>query len=707
MGLVLRQSTINNGTNTITVKGSALSYIEGDSNFIHLLTNMSGSTISITGSNVGILSTNTSISGTIRFPSLTNSNNNNLVTYNSSTGQLYYYNTASINVGTASYVNPLVQDVKITGSLYVTSSGVTLGQFIGNQNGYVEFSVRNTSTGVSASGDIAIYADNGTVTNNYIDMGINNSGLSNTYFYGGTDFGNANDAYLYNVGGDLRIGNATSQAPFSQSLFLFANTAARPDITITGSRVGIQKTGSLNAALDISGSTIITGSLNVTQGITGSLLGTSSFATTSSYALTVQGGANNYIPLWTGSTQLSSSVIYQSGSSIGINLAPSTTGIPASTLQVNGIITVGQSGSNTGQRIDFIRTDGNAMTGMSAANTGIIQVGGGNINFVDVYTANTFTARFGDYVANSSHALTTAGGLFVSGTSTVYSSIDYLFKVIGAGGSGVMNINNVLQVSGSRTTITGSLIVSGSQTFIGSSTSTGTQTVTGSLITSGSQTLIGTTTLTGSLFISGSQTFIGNHILSGSFEVSGSTTLRNSTFTVTGSSNFSGSMNIQGDLNVISGSGFYRWGNKLFNYAQFANTGSISVTQNVSGAFTYTTTYFGDGVSVTNGSRITFANSGLYNIQFSALANQGVGAPNLHVWFKKTGSNIDNSDTFVTLVNNSQTLLSWNFAYPFSASEYVEIFYHSNTANTSFPANAAGSGFPLAPSIITTVTQVA
>jgi hypothetical protein len=565
MGIVLRQSTISNGTNTITVKGSALSYIEGDSNFMHLLTNMSGSNISITGSNVGILSTNTTINGTFKLPSITNSNNNNLVTYNSSTGQLYYFNTASINVGTASYVNPLVQNLTLTGSIFVvTSSAVTLGQFVGNQNGYVEFSIRNTSTGISASGDIAVYADNGTVTNNYIDMGINNSGLSNSYFYGGTDYGDANDAYLYNVGGNLRIGNATSVAPFSQSLFIFSNPSARPDITITGSRVGIQKTGPLNAALDVSGSTIIsgslnvsgsgrfindltvtgsitsntgvlvkhypggfthatedyepgstgtilytsvgaqtgntfveltvrqnggslssgvlalnasgggavaigkstatstsaldingntiiTGSLNVTSGITGSLLGTSSFATTSSHALTVKGGANNYIPLWTGSTQLSSSVIYQSGAgSVGINIAS-----PIYSLDVNGNgrfssplwldAAVGNS------NLSFVRPDGASTVALSMPSSTILKLGGSNLNFIDVYTANAFTARFSDYTANSTHTLTTAGGLFVSGTSTVYSNIDYLFKVIGAGGSGIMNINNIVQVSGSHT----------------------------------------------------------------------------------------------------------------------------------------------------------------------------------------------------------------------------------------------------------------
>jgi hypothetical protein len=183
----------------------------------------------------------------------------NRIVANGATGSL---GLGKNNISTG-YTLDISGSAVITGSIIVTSSisSSVLGQFTGNNNGYVEFSVRNTSNGISASGDIAVYADNGTVTNNYIDMGINNSGLSNAYFYGGTDFGDANDAYLYNVGGNLRIGNATSTSP-SQSLYLFSNTAARPDISITGSRVGINKgTGSLNASLDVSGSTTITGSV--------------------------------------------------------------------------------------------------------------------------------------------------------------------------------------------------------------------------------------------------------------------------------------------------------------------------------------------------------------------------------------------------------------------------------------------------------------
>ena len=54
MGLILRQTTTANSGHTLSIKGSALSYAEGDGNFVYLLTNMSGSSNSITGS-TGIL----------------------------------------------------------------------------------------------------------------------------------------------------------------------------------------------------------------------------------------------------------------------------------------------------------------------------------------------------------------------------------------------------------------------------------------------------------------------------------------------------------------------------------------------------------------------------------------------------------------------------------------------------------------------------
>lgn len=60
-----------------------------------------------------------------------------------------------------------------------------------------------------------------------------------------------------------------------------------------------------------------------TGSFTGSLLGTASYALTASYAMNgggsgLSGGTNNYIPLWSGSNALTSSIIYQNNNKIGI-----------------------------------------------------------------------------------------------------------------------------------------------------------------------------------------------------------------------------------------------------------------------------------------------------------------------------------------------------------------------------------------------------
>jgi hypothetical protein len=231
----------------------------------------------------------------------------------SATSASYALNsTTASNARTASFVNTLNQSVTVSGSILSNTTNQTLGQFVGNQNGYAEFSVRNTNTGASASGDFAVYADTGTVLNNYIDMGINNSGLNPAYFYGGTDFGNALDAYVYNVGGNLRIGNATSAAPYSQSFYLFSNPQANPNITITGSQVAINKTGSLNGVFDISGSTVITGSQ------LGNVISASVVSGTAS--LDLNAGNFFYVQLLNSSTTHINPTNIKAGQTIGIRI---------------------------------------------------------------------------------------------------------------------------------------------------------------------------------------------------------------------------------------------------------------------------------------------------------------------------------------------------------------------------------------------------
>ena len=92
-----------------------------------------------------------------------------------------------------------------------------------------------------------------------------------------------------------------------------------------------------------------TGSLQVLGGITGSLLGSASYAVTAAYALNAEGlsgGTTNYIPIWTGTSTLSSSILYQTESRVGIN-----TTAPSHSLHIVG-------SENTGSFIFYTEASG-------------------------------------------------------------------------------------------------------------------------------------------------------------------------------------------------------------------------------------------------------------------------------------------------------------------------------------------------------------
>jgi hypothetical protein len=273
----------------------------------------------------------------------------------------------------------------------------------------------------------------------------------------------------------------------------------------------------------------------------------------------------------------------------------------------------------------------------------------------------------------------------------------------------ILTIGSLLYASGSSVLITGSLTISGSSTL----TNIGTTSLTGSLNVSGSTIFRGVHTL------SGSNTITGNTVLSGSIEVSGSSNFNNSLFTVTGSSFFkgthavsgstsiTGSFNVvDGDINIVSGSSFRRWGNKLFNYGSFYHTASVNPSQNISGSFTYSTTSESEGVNIVSGSRVTFANTGKYNIQFSVQVSTPTAA-DVHIWLKSNGVNVADTAGRITTTNNDHVLPSWNYIVSISSGSYIELAYQSTATNTTFPYIAATGNIPSIPPVILTVTQIA
>jgi hypothetical protein len=76
---------------------------------------------------------------------------------------------------------------------------------VGSGNNYVQLNIQNRATGLIATADLVITANNGTDNSNFINLGINNSGYSDPTFNNTTGL----DGYLIMDGGDLDIGTRT------------------------------------------------------------------------------------------------------------------------------------------------------------------------------------------------------------------------------------------------------------------------------------------------------------------------------------------------------------------------------------------------------------------------------------------------------------------------------------------------------------------
>jgi hypothetical protein len=337
--------------------------------------------------------------------------------------------------------------VLISGSLVVTSSvsASTLGQFTGNNNGFVEFSIRNTNNSVSASSDIVVYNNSGSAILNHIDMGINSSNIAAGY-----SFGSGNDSYIYNTGGDIYIGNSTAfyqPTVISQSLYLFANSAGTPDLTITGSRIGIQKSGSLNAALDILGNATITGSLLVSSSSPSYFLGEKVLI-----GATITSSAPNAIFQVTGDQYLSSRLaIGNNNAAARLYIANDITGsTTAYGFYIASNINTGVTTNAIMYGSNPINTSGNltAVTHFFAAkNTFLAPV----TNHYGFFADSTITQASNNYGFYGNIASTTSSwNLYMNGTAN-----NYLAGNTGIGANKT-SPNATLDVSGS-VIITGSV----------------------------------------------------------------------------------------------------------------------------------------------------------------------------------------------------------------------------------------------------------
>jgi hypothetical protein len=144
----------------------------------------------------------------------------------------------------------------------------------------------------------------------------------------------------------------------------------------------------------------------------------------------------------------------------------------------------------------------------------------------------------------------------------------------------------------------------------------------------------------------------------------------------------------------------------LFNAAQYSTLQTLSGSANVSQSIYFDTTGVQFGVSLVDNTKLTVANPGTYNIQFSAQLEADGGADNVFIWFKKNGTNIAGSASEVELDNNKENIMTVNILDTAVANDYYEIAWQNANNHGRLLYQAASGNVPSTPSVIATITQV-
>ena len=171
-------------------------------------------------------------------------------------------------------------------------------------------------------------------------------------------------------------------------------------------------------------------------------------------------------------------------------------------------------------------------------------------------------------------------------------------------------------------------------------------------------------------------------------------------------------------LTTVLGSLFGPRGGKFMNnpYGAFQDsTNQVAANTTTAYAVTFNTTDFSNGVTMASGSRITVADAGIWNLQFSIqFTNTTNASQDVDVWFRVNGTNAANSNSRFGFAPRKgagdpyHTIAAINYFVSLNATDYVEIMWRPTDVGVSIEKYAAGTSptRPAIPSAIVTMTFV-
>jgi hypothetical protein len=162
---------------------------------------------------------------------------------------------------------------------------------------------------------------------------------------------------------------------------------------------------------------------------------------------------------------------------------------------------------------------------------------------------------------------------------------------------------------------------------------------------------------------------------------------------------------------IIDGAG---GGGAVGYYAQYQDDISQPlVAVNVGQPVKFRTMDFSNGVTVNSDTRITIANTGIYNLQFS-FQYQNVDSQDhdVTIWLRKNGSDVLGSAGFVAVISShggtpGHCLPSWNYLLDAVGGDYYELYWSATSTQVTLHYYPGSLPPPSAASAIFTVTQQA
>jgi len=159
-------------------------------------------------------------------------------------------------------------------------------------------------------------------------------------------------------------------------------------------------------------------------------------------------------------------------------------------------------------------------------------------------------------------------------------------------------------------------------------------------------------------------------------------------------------------------------GGKFMNnpYGAFQDsTDQTAANTTTAYAVSFNTTDFSNGVTIASGSRITVADTGIWNLQFSIqFTNTTNASQDVDVWFRVNGTNSANSNSRFGFAPRKgagdpyHTIAAMNYFLSLNALDYVEIMWRPTDTGVSIEQYAAGTSptRPAVPSAIATMSFV-